>query len=138
MTNEANKITTARGCAEFILGLHNEMKQAEENNDWETENEVWERALSCHYGVQVRTGWVDGNTSPVFPDDLAEAVVTLAGGGPACRIYAELDGYGGVDLIKLQAQDWFEPWEDVEVDAETSDALEWFVNLLNLGEVYDA
>jgi len=57
--------------------------------------------------VTVRDGW----HQPGVPSEGAEEYeILLTTGGPALRIYGELDDYGQPRTAELQMQDWFTPW----------------------------
>ena len=72
-----------------------------------------------HYGVEYRSCWssqpleesLDGWS--VF-DAGVEARIILAGGGPAVRIVAELDGYGSTDNFIVEHANWSR-WEQIEL-----------------------
>tara|TARA_R100001463_G_scaffold62360_1_gene115284 strand:+ start:488 stop:1003 length:516 start_codon:yes stop_codon:yes gene_type:complete len=72
-----------------------------------------------HYGVEYRSCWssqpleesLDGWS--VF-DAGVDARITLAGGGPAVRIVAELDGYGSTDNFIVEHANWSR-WEQIEL-----------------------
>lgn len=64
-----------------------------------------------HYGVQVRSAWVDQGTQ-ISNDHLEEFQITLAGGGPAVRIMGEL-GEHGPTRAWLEHQDWGTPWTEL-------------------------
>tara|TARA_R110002020_G_scaffold470035_1_gene695520 strand:- start:245 stop:775 length:531 start_codon:yes stop_codon:yes gene_type:complete len=76
-----------------------------------------------HYGVEYRSAW---SSQPVVEfgqtytgdhwlvsDAGVEARITLAGGGPAVRIVAELDGYGSTDKFIVEHANWSN-WEAID------------------------
>ena len=77
-----------------------------------------------HYGVEYRSCW---SSQPVVEfgqtytgdhwlvsDAGVEARITLAGGGPAVRIVAELDGYGSTHKFIVEHANWSN-WEQINV-----------------------
>ena len=75
-----------------------------------------------HYGVEYRSCWSsqpvreDGGYTGdhwLVSDAGVEARITLAGGGPAVRIVAELDGYGSTDKFIVEHANWSN-WESVD------------------------
>ena len=76
-----------------------------------------------HYGVEYRSCWSsqpvreDGGYTGdewLVSDAGVEARIILAGGGPAVRIVAELDGYGSTDKFIVEHANWSN-WEQINV-----------------------
>ena len=73
-----------------------------------------------HYGVEWRSSWSAEpinsyrDISWLASDAGVEARITLAGGGPAVRIVAELDGYGSTDNFIVEHANWSR-WEQIDV-----------------------
>jgi hypothetical protein len=80
------------------------------------EERMQEEPLSVELG-----GWWTPGEEP----EAQEFRILLSTGGPACRLVGTL-GHGA----RLEAQDWFTPWEPVAVTDTQADALDWFANLL--------
>ena len=131
-----NAIATARACLARIVELHKDATKAEDDDSWDGWEKAQEYAQEMSYGVKVRTGWFDPWKGVTLPDDLAEGYITVAGGGPAARVWFELDGHGEACQVKLQCQDWFTPWVDVTTSSDEWSAMEWFVNSFNFRELY--
>ena len=74
-------------------------------NDWN-----WEEH---HYGVEYRSCWSTDPDEWHVSDAGVEARIILAGGGPAVRIIAELDGYGSTDKFIVEHANWSE-WEAID------------------------
>ena len=77
-----------------------------------------------HYGVEYRSAWssqpvvefgqtYEEDAQWLVSDAGVEARITLAGGGPAVRIVAELDGYGSTDKFIVEHANWSN-WEPVD------------------------
>lgn len=122
-------ISNAKGWLSEIVALTTKLAEAnaDERNDGtgigyndpdEVRREIDEGPLS----IQVRDGW----RSPGSPRDEAETEeyeVLLSTGGPALRIYGQLDGYNEPDEFpRLQWQDWGTPWTDYRETTEAEDA----------------
>jgi hypothetical protein len=76
---------------------------------------IHEDALS----VLVRSGWHVPGSDACKPEEFE---ILLCTGGPAVRLRGTLDNYGQPDTVKMQVQDWFEPWTDFEpANREDSD-----------------
>lgn len=79
---------------------------------------------------EIRGGWhVPGNDS-----DAEEYTILLGTGGPAVRIYGELGQYNEPSNARLQCQDWFTPWVDVDVSSEDSETLLAYAQCYNFEE----
>jgi len=85
-------------------------------NDWD-----WRH---YHYGIEYRSAWssqpvvefgqtYEEDAQWLVSDAGVEARITLAGGGPAVRIVAELDGYGSTDKFMVEHANWSD-WEPVD------------------------
>ena len=64
---------------------------------------ILEDALS----VQVRSDWYVPGSDPGKPDEFE---ILLCTGGPAVRLFGTLGNDGQPETVRLQVQDWFEPW----------------------------
>lgn len=97
--NEATDYTTGE-----IIALETAQERARDA--------IQESVLS----VEVRAGW----HAPTSRDNAqawepVEYRILLTTGGPACQLVGELNKHGEPETARLQAQDWFKPWEDVPV-----------------------
>ena len=80
--------------------------------------------------VLVRSGW----HRPGEAMESEDYQILLATGGPAVRIVGTLNQWGEPETAKLQFQDWFTPWEELETSAEDVDALLTFARQFYYGE----
>ena len=101
-----------------VTDLYCRLEESTKPEDLEAfDNWNWEEH---HYGVEYRSCWssqplaesLDGWS--VF-DSGVEARITLAGGGPAVRIVAELDGYGSTDNFIVEHANWSR-WDQIELN----------------------
>ena len=92
------------------------------------EEAMRESALS----VEVREGWKEpGDGASLDPEEFK---ILLSTGGPALRIYGELN-HGEASRCWFEAQDWGTPWTRVYTKHEYEhNALRWFVSLFWFGE----
>ena len=146
-----NSIQCAKGCLEMIVNLVSllddweeieqlrDRKSDEEGGEFsdeeeallkraeefETEDAVRDRIGESHFGVQVRSDWHNVGDS----GEASEFRMTLAGGGPACQIVGDLNRYMGADGVRLQHQDWFECWTNLETTSEEDGQIERFCNI---------
>ena len=106
---------SAWSCIHRIVQITDEHWRLEEStnaddidafNDWN-----WEEH---HYGVEYKSCWATDPDDWHAADAGVEARITLAGGGPAVRIIAELDGYGSTDKFIVEHANWSR-WEQIEL-----------------------
>ena len=139
--NEAHAISNARGQLESIKELYRNYKQAESDEDYTREDEIREQAQDEALSVEFRSGW-SSNPEEMEPEEFK---ILLSTGGPACQIVGKID-YGSCEPIdiEIQYQDWFTPWEPLQLNCTYADkspnitsdyeALEWFCNCFYFGE----
>jgi hypothetical protein len=139
--NEAHAISNARGQLESIKELYRNYKQAESDDDYTREDEIREQAQDEALSVEFRSGWTS-NPEEMKPEEFK---ILLSWGGPACQIVGKID-YGSCEPIdiEIQYQDWFTPWEPLQLNCTYADrspnitsdyeALEWFCNCFYFGE----
>ena len=139
--NEAHAISNARGQLESIKELYRNYKQAESDGDYTREDESREQAQDEALSVEFRSGWTS-NPEEMKPEEFK---ILLSTGGPACQIVGKID-YGSCEPIdiEIQYQDWFTPWEPLQLNCTYADrspnitsdyeALEWFCNCFYFGE----
>lgn len=88
---------------------------------------IEDRMREAPLSVEVRSEWqtVGETLEP------AEFRLLLSTGGPACQVIGDLSAYhGGPINAKVQHQDWFRPWSDLDgVNSDQQEALEWFAGL---------
>ena len=138
--NEAHAISNARGQLESIKELYRNYKQAESDDDYTREDEIREQAEYEALSVEFRSGWTS-NPEEMKPEEFK---ILLSTGGPACQIVGKLDQYNQPTDIEIQYQDWFTPWEPLQLNCTYADrspnitsdyeALEWFCNCFYFGE----
>lgn len=125
--NYVHAFSNTKGWFEEIRDAYREHDTADENRQGEIIDEMMERPLS----VQIRSPWYTPSEKVPAP---AEYEILLTTGGPALRVWGELDNYGGVSSAELQMQDWGVPWRAVwpcevaEMD-EARAVLLWFAGL---------
>lgn len=80
--------------------------------------------------VEVRTDW----HTPGEDAKPTEYRILLTTGGPAVQIIGTLNQWGEPETAKLQFQDWFTPWEDLETTSEEEEALITYARQFYFGE----
>lgn len=127
--------SNASGWFEEIRDAYRATKAARADDDGdETAEQIEERMQERPLAVTVRSEWetVGATLSP------AEYQILLTTGGPALRLYGELDDAEYPDTARLEMQDWGVPWREVwpcelsEMD-EAREALMWFAHLFYFG-----
>ena len=141
-TKERNHaLTNCVGQLETIKELYRNYKEAESNDDYETQEKMTYKAEVEALSVDFRSGW------SCSPDDLGspeEFKILLSTGGPACQIIGNLDqSHQPIDIV-IQYQDWGTPWEPLQLNCTYADkspnitsdykALEWFCNCFYFGQ----
>jgi hypothetical protein len=75
---------------------------------------IHEDALS----VLVRSGWYEPGKDAGSPEEFE---ILLCTGGPAVRLIGKLNQYAEPESVRLQVQDWFQPWTDFAPDRRDDD-----------------
>lgn len=89
-------------------------QNAIEDTEHTEAREAAERAIQKSVlSVMVRDGWREAGAESDGP---VEYEILLSTGGPACRIYGELDEHNEPTSAELQFQDWFTPWTALSTD----------------------
>ena len=94
---------------ELVLNYNAALHDREDHEAFENA----ERAI--HEGpleIKMRSDWQTPGDRPLSGD--GEFFILLSTGGPATRIFGELDR-GSIDSAVFQGQDWFEPWRNVDL-----------------------
>src|SRR5690606_14588952 len=123
MTDKNQAIGAAVSTLENIKDLVERLEQGDET----ARDEILETPIS----VEVRSGWYTpgaGNPAP------SEYRLLLTTGGPAVQITGTLGSWGEPETARIQYQDWFTPWEELETSAEDEEALLTFARQFYYGE----
>lgn len=96
--------------------------------DCEDEDQARERIQEDPLSVQVRSGWA--SCKEEF--EAEEFEILLGTGGPAMRLIGDLDYYNSPCNVRLQVQDWFQPWTDYR--GGDSDVLEAYCKCFYFGD----
>lgn len=128
-------MTTAQAQARehlaHIVELLRRLNEALDAGDEAAEDAAREEIEDLPIEVLVRSGWRRPGEDAGTPE---EYQILLATGGPAVRIVGTLNQWGEPETAKLQFQDWFTPWEELETSAEDVDALLTFARQFYYGE----
>jgi len=107
------------------------LKAAEEANDDEAREKAETAIHEDPCSVQVRSAWhcpsEDVNTGD------GEFVILLCTGGPACRLFGDLDTSEPY-TVELQYQDWFTPWESYPLDSDEEEDVLAYCQQFYFGE----
>ena len=134
-TKEKNHaLTNCVGQLESIKELYRNYKEADTLEDWEAREKVVEQAQEEALSVEFRSGWTH-DLNDMKPEQFK---ILLSTGGPACQVIGNLDQYNQPTDIKIQYQDWFQPWKTLLTSPEKckidSQALFWFCECFYFGE----
>jgi len=98
-------------------------------DEWLDLEELEERARERPLSVLVRSAW----SAPGSELQPVEYEILLCTGGPAVRIRGELSEHGEPTSARLEAQDWFAPWETQPTTTDENWALVEFALLFWFG-----
>jgi len=82
--------------------------------DCENEDEARERINEDPLEVQIRSDWFTPSETP----EPSEYKILLCTGGPAVRIVGELGQFNEPSTAKIEYQDWFTPWTELQDEDE--------------------
>lgn len=115
---------------DWLTENEDELKELEEAaGDCESQDDARQRIEEDPLSLEVRSDW----HAPGSGSEDTEFCLLLGTGGPAVRIIGELDG-GQPTSAKLQTQDWFTPWTDVNTSSEDDDALLTYCRVFYFGD----
>lgn len=125
-TAKAQALAQLQNIREMVNAL-NKAKSAEDDEAIDQAREaIREDALS----VDVRSGWQSvGDRHTV-----EEYRILLCTGGPAVQIKGDLDRWNQPHTARLQYQDWFTPWIDLEISSEDEATMLEYCNQFYFGE----
>ena len=139
-TKENHALTNCMNQLESIKEDYRNYKEAESNDDYEAQDEIRESISNSALSVEFRSGWTS-NPEEMKPEEFK---ILLSWGGPACQIIGNLDQYKQPTDIEIQYQDWFTPWESLQLNphyaglnvniTDDIEALEWFCSCFYFGE----
>ena len=139
-TKENHALTNCMNQLESIKEDYRNYKEAESNDDYEAQDEIRESISNSALSVEFRSGWTS-NPEEMKPEEFK---ILLSWGGPACQIIGDLDQYKQPTDIEIQYQDWFTPWESLQLNphyaglnvniTDDIEALEWFCSCFYFGE----
>ena len=81
--------------------------------------------------VEVRDGWRSLGEMSTGP---CEYRILLCTGGPAAQIVGSLNDYVEPETATLMHQDWFEPWQEVELEESDTEALLTYARQFYFGD----
>jgi len=122
MMDKSRVIGAAVSALENIKELVERLEQGDET--------AHDDILVVPISVQVRSGWYTPGAGSPAP---AEYRILLITGGPAVQITGTLGRWGEPKTAKIQYQDWFAPWEELETSAEDEEALLTFARQFYYG-----
>ena len=78
-------------------------------NDDAGNDRAREAILEDALSVLVRSDWHEPGRDADKPDEFQ---ILLCTGGPAVRLTGTLNRYSEPETVRMQVQDWFQPWTD--------------------------
>ena len=136
--DENHALNNAKGHIESIVEDYEKVSYLESLNPTTQEQELiieetTQSILDSALSIEFRSGWYSSLYDRVRLGEPAEFKILLTWGGPALRIIGEIENYYAVNP-KLQYQNWFEPWIDLEITESQEKALNWFCNKFYFGD----
>lgn len=103
------------------------IKRREAASTEKEEDESLEEIESSALSVMLRGDWHEPYSQTKVDD--VEFYILLCTGGPAVRIYGELESDGAYN-VRLECQDWFEPWTEYSGEYDENVLIEYANRLL--------
>ncbi len=119
MSTTDNAVSQAYAQLEEIERMMRRMSRALKTQNDEKYEAAQEEVQANILSVEVRPDWI----TPGDTEEYGEFRICLCTGGPAVQIVGELDVHQTPETVDLQAQDWYTPWESVNLSQEQEDAL---------------
>jgi hypothetical protein len=138
MSDDNHAIENGKGWMASIVELIDELAAARDAAAQdapgadEKADEIRQRIEEGPLSVTVRGSW----HTPGDPEgnNPVEYEILLSTGGPALRIYGELDEFKQPESFHLQWQDWFKPWTECDITDEEREALGEYAACFYFGE----
>lgn len=105
----------------YLEDIRKAFATIDDSNDDAKADEARMNITYMALSVQTRGPWTLVGDTPVAGD--GEYEVLLGTGGPACRVYGELSGYGEPETAELQWQDWGTPWERLRLSEQDQELI---------------
>jgi len=119
----------AQDCAqrelESIVELMERYEKAGDDDD-ALLREIWDTPLEVGFRA---TGWTSFDRTYANGLEPDEYRIVLVTGGPAVQITGDYEAGRGVVNARIQHQNWFEPWADLD-GSKDNDALYQFATLI--------
>jgi len=129
MTTNDNAKSQAEAQMASIMEMVSKLRN---EDDPDGQEEAAELIQEDPLSVLVRDGW----RSPGAPteDGPEEYEILLCTGGPAVRIHGELNQWNEPRSARIEYQDWFQPWKELEITQDQEDALMVYAQQFYYGE----
>lgn len=125
-------IANAKAWLESVHEMVDKLAEAERSTDCDAADDARRQIEESVLSVQVRDGW--RTPGMLCMDGAEEFEILLSTGGPALRIFGDLDAHGQPDDCELQWQDWGTPWTPLHLDGNDLRALRIFASVFYFGE----
>ena len=127
-TKENHALNNAIGHIESMVNDFKKDQLFEKIKDYDAQDQLRESILNNALSVQFRSDWFSTGENNLIAKEFR---ILISWGGPALRVIGELDEDRPVNP-KLQYQDWWTPWTDLEITKDQQDALYWYCNCFYL------
>jgi len=131
MKTENGGLSQARSKLDDIVRLVRIYGKTQERSDWTRGEMITEAIEEMPLSVEVRTAW-----EAPWQEDVKPAFfrLLLSTGGPAVQIVGDLDEFSQPESARIEGQDWFQPWEAINLSADETTALVSFASFFCFGE----
>ena len=115
MTDQKTEYEKLQAIGESAMSSIKEMVEAVREAREMDDDEALDAAIDTIYedplSIEVRDGWRSIGSKDSVDKEFR---ILLSTGGPATQITGDLDEHDEPCNVKLQAQDWFQPWTTYE------------------------
>jgi len=116
---------------EWLTENEEELSELEsEAGDYKDSDDARQRINEDPLSVQVRSDWHD----PGSAGEATEFQILLCTGGPAVKIEGSLNQYGEPESASIFYQDWFTPWEALNLTHEEQEIVLEYCRCFYFGE----
>lgn len=116
--NDNRVLNMAKSCIQDLTNMFKRLDEANEAGKVEEVENLEQEIDEQDYGTSVQKTYS----------------ITLAGGGPAMRVFGDLDEHNQPETAELQYQDWGTPWTKLPVSGEQEDLLLRYASRKYFGE----
>lgn len=127
---ENHALEQAKAQLKSVRGMVAALRMARHRDDDDAMEKARDAINEDALSVDVRTGWQSPGAEPLYE----EYRILLCTGGPAVQIVGELDQWNQPHTARIQYQDWFTGWNDLNIRESDESALIEYAQQFYFGE----